>query len=88
MADSSSGFFCGFVLLTVRGAPLWVVLPLGCAACVNRDKVFAPCTAAEAPRRVLSNFAGKIRDELAGDTVPPGRFELPPLPPEGVLSTN
>ena len=38
--------------------------------CVNRDKVFAPCTAAEAPRRVLSNFAVKIRDELASDNFP------------------
>ena len=39
-------------------------------ACVNRDKVFAPCTAAEAPRRVLSNFAVKIQDELARDNFP------------------
>ena len=71
MADSSSGFFSGFVLLTVRGVLLWVVLPLGCVACVNRDKVFAPCTAAEAPRRVLSSFAGKIRIDLTRDKSAP-----------------
>ena len=34
MGNSSSGFFSGFVLLTVRGVLLWVVLPLGCAAWV------------------------------------------------------
>ena len=34
MANSSSGFFSGFLLLTVRGVLLWVVLPLGCAAWV------------------------------------------------------
>ena len=34
MANSKSGFFSGFVLLTVRGVLLWVVLPLGCAAWV------------------------------------------------------
>jgi hypothetical protein len=32
MANSSSGFFSGFLLLTVRGLLLWVVLPLGCVA--------------------------------------------------------
>ncbi len=32
MANSSSVFFSGFLLLTVRGLLLWVVLPLGCVA--------------------------------------------------------
>ena len=29
---SKSGFFCGIVLLTLRGVLLWLVLPLGCVA--------------------------------------------------------
>ena len=56
--------------------------------CVNRDRAIAPVKRQKPAQVRLSEIAGKIRTDLSRDKVPPGRFELPPLPPEGVLITN